>query len=335
MRLSSSISISYGEIFKWIIVLLYFLACLSGTLQFYLWPQVIFIWDNGGLHSAIPAHIPRYLLVLPIFKVAKLIGADYNYLFSVLVPFIIYMSGSYISRSVLLVLKKNKNREETLSFSFAFLAIAFISLLMNGRIIFSILASAILLNAAYFWRDFSIVKIFFKFFVGLFLSSVSSGTFLIYFLGFFIILVLNEYFSGRKGKIRILFFLIISALTAFPLLLIFVNKNIDFYGGGWNGVLGVIGHGFGVIFLRDNALAIINILILLMFFCAICCAGFLFLSKKIRPAILLFLVSIFGGIFGYSTLMMIVPPAIFLLLYFLICCLVKLGTGSHSSVFRV
>lgn len=334
MRLPSSISISYREIFKWNIVLLYFSTCLSGILQFYLWPQVISIWDNGGVHSAIPAHIPRYLLVLPIFKVAKLIGADYNYLFSALVPFIIYMSASYISRSVLLVLKKNKKRQEELSFSFAFLAIAFISLFMNGRIIFSILASAILLNTAFFWRNFSLVKISFKLFVGFFLSSVSSGTFLVYFLGFFIILVLNERFSGSKSKIRTLFFLITSAITAFPLLLVFVAKNIDFYGGGWNGVLGVIGHGFGVIFLGDKGLAVNIMLILLIFFCTIYCAGFLFFLKKVRPAILLFLVSIAGGIFGYSALMMIVPPAIFLL-YFLICHLLKLGTGSYSSIFRV
>ena len=315
---------------KWILVFGYLFLCVTNILNFELWPQVTRIWnlENGFIQddsiNSISdsildessryenAHILRYYLTLPLFYVSVITNVSYNYLFTLIFPLLVFLSANYINKSVLNIVGFNE-RQQGLNFIFIFLLLSTITFFMNGRMIFAVLGASVLLFLSIRINRFSFIRLILLFFVGIFLTSVSSGAFVVYYLSFSSILFF--YFIESEDDYRfilVLVFVFIS-LVLNSFLFEAVMKNVDFYGGGISGFFNMLNHGLGKILFYSD----LGFIWLMSIFCAL--AVFLlallvfFQYHKLQPLIILFLVSLAGGLFGYSTLVMSIPPIIALI----------------------
>ena len=131
-----------------------------------------------------------------------------------------------------------------------------ISLLMNGRIVFPLVAMAwLLLLIVRWWFGFhcTVLAKFRSIVISLWLSSVSSGTFsvvyimLIYWLAELVFhVVKRQTISNVNINLLCLLLILISSLLL-PFL-IFLQKNLSYYGADLSSIWQLLQHGFGTVF---------------------------------------------------------------------------------------
>jgi hypothetical protein len=180
---------------------------------------------------------------------------------------------------------------------------------MNGRIIFAILGAAIILYSFVNWDNLRPYNLMLNLLTSFFLCSVSSGTFTLTVLLAFMF-VLYKLFRNKNKKEFLTFVpFLIAALALLPTLITLIKKNIDYYGGGFNGALAMLDHGFGRYFLSVDSFILIMLLItsLILFLFVL---FFILYFERISAPIWVVLVSIAGGVFGFSTMMIFIPALI-------------------------
>ncbi|WP_330925627.1 hypothetical protein [Candidatus Sororendozoicomonas aggregata] len=322
-------------IIKLALFFVYFFLCASQLLSFELWPQVTRIWEieNGIAHGGKPyqrellsaittdggykyAHMLRYFLVVPIFTASSLLGIEYNYLFSLLFPFFILYSSLIVSQSVLYLLQDSLFKKNDLIFSLFFLVLCFVSFFMNGRMVFAIMASSILIFITLSWEKISLPTMAFNAFLGFFLSSVSSGVFLVYFSSLLGIFFYKVLLNKSTIKRHVFSFSVLMTMIFSPFLLDSLLKNIDYFGGGLHGIIGMLNHGLGSLFFNDSYFYRVSFLIIVV---AVNCIGlYLYLTvKELRPLVIVTFIAFLGSMFGYSVLTMAILP-IMVFFYFFI-----------------
>lgn len=309
----------------WLLIVAIYMGCaFSGLIGFDIWSQVEDLWNQGvplwDMYSH--PHGLRFALILPVFMASDYLNLDPEWLFSVLISsIIVFISISVESTIAILTDIEKKKRGKVIVFVTIFYM--FLSLFMNGRIVFSMLGGALLLKVIIslqqgnvgFWT--TSVKILFA----LLLTSVSSGTFIVanlFFYGCLFYFVFRQILKMKLSKKNLGITIVFGGLLflALPLFLILINKNLDFFGGGLDGFIHMMDHGIGMFFKGDF---IIQIIIAAFFFLFIFSSLLFFaiLSKKVRIPIFFIAAGSFGALFGISTTFVALPSLIVFLVLIL------------------
>lgn len=293
----------------------FFALVVTEVVQFNLWSQVVLLWQAKPQPEALflHPHGPRYSLVLPLFWIAENVSANYNSVFSLFVPVLMLSAARFIAMAAHSVL----NEMDVGSYRFfllsAFIVLGCMSLFMNGRLVFSLLAASILVSLFYRWQFIGRAKKVFFLFVSLFLASVSSGTFIVAFVWvlIFLLAIAGPVGKTKRDKVSPIFPALVVAGIASPVFWIFIDKNISFFDYGHGVLVNMLSHGMGQIFhvvgpvVAGLVVLVSSILVSISLF-------LLWVFPFLRWPLLMCGVAIGGGLFGYSAATMSIPPALML-----------------------
>ena len=85
-----------------------------------------------------------------------------------------------------------------------------------------------------------------------------------------------------------------------------IQKNLDFFGGGFSGLFNMFSHGAGVMFFESNLLFLIFIVFSIF-------SAYKIFFKQSDVTKVLFTMACFGGVFGFSVLTLTLPFLLLLL----------------------
>lgn len=320
------------EVFTKIVAFIYF--CLLFTMvtlniiEFTFIPQAKVLLDaNNSLlywFSTGNPHAVRLLIAYPgyilseIFEVDIHLGFTYYgiYLFMVL-----YLTATNIIRKVYKYKHGVNLKVKYLIVIIPFIILPFI---MNGRLIAAFLGYTFLINIFIdFINDNKKMSLgcILGIFISLILTMVSSGVMTVA-IAYLLLMTyainhrkINKKRFLKRSSIFLLFFSPI-IYKIFDYLILMLNKNIVFFGGGIRGFINMLNHGVGRIFFTSDWIfytsVITGVLILL-----INASIVVHKVKRIDNRFALFLavnIATYGLLFGFSTGLMMVPPLIILLL---------------------
>lgn len=280
--------------------------------NFNIWEQVLFLRGTelklGDIFSQ--AHFLRYILVLPIFFISELFSQDIDAVFKVVCTF----NLALITKNCISLSSFYLNKNIGLITSFYILVFIIISAFMNGRIVFSFLGYSYLLLSLHKWEASKVtdIRFIYNIFLSLMLCSVSTGTFLSCIILLTIWMISSSIFKRKKFFIRL--YMLVLFLLLSPIIILYLSKNIIFYGGGLEGFINMLNHGAGALFselgLEILILLIINSSLILIIF-----ALFFNIHGIYRLQALIIFTSLFAGLYGYSTLALsLIPISLFLLI---------------------
>ncbi len=309
-----------------------FIAILLSLFNFFrleIWSQIEYINNIGQLNFLEPSllvHIPRFIVVYPSFYFGELFDIDENLMFTIYVIILTSLTSMiWLNVQKILVIKREY-------INYSFVTPFFLLFFVNGRSVFALFGLSLLMVLLIKLRlKLHGPYVFAGIVISLLYASVSSGTFSVALL-FLILtswrLVLN---SLLTGNVFVKFVKTLAGLLCFTFLIyfffLFLKKNLDYYGGGVEGLVNIVSHGMGLILnpapvlencnsenglicsvsslllLSDilHAIFIAIFVMLLSFFSAILYSWNLHLFAK--QAII---VSVIGGVFGFTTLMSII-----------------------------
>jgi hypothetical protein len=140
------------------------------------------------------------------------------------------------------------------------------------------------------------------------LATVSTGVFVL------VAITLLYFYATRANKNRrrsglkktVLFGLVTPVLIIiFDYFLVAIDKNLEFYGGGFEGAFNMLNHGLGVIF--AGSFIGTMLLIALAPPALMAMAFFAIYGKDLLPLKKLILFAVGGGLFGFTVLTLIIP----------------------------
>ncbi|MCO4822988.1 MAG: hypothetical protein KC469_13035 [Flavobacteriaceae bacterium] len=307
------------RVFNYSLVIILFLMIALDLIGFSIWGQVYDVHESNLGQVTIESyyHFPRYILVYPAFFMNDLFPGVVEekwfsfyvvFLYLVIVVVLSKIYLKYASQVLRIILTRD------VSFALFFLVMSPLLFILNGRAIFGIFSASILLYYFSYFDSFSFFKKSFLVFLSLFTSMVSSGFVVIAFFSLFVIDFMGTKFFSKKGVIKILFyFLIITYLYDF---ISFVfEKNISFFGGGFEGVLNMLNHGFGRIFIDFDLflIAMLSVTLIVFILLNLLIIPSSFFIEKMH-ILIIFVLSFFVGMFGYTSLAYAIPSFILLFL---------------------
>lgn len=281
-----------------------FFSSLLDLKVFKPWVQVQELWDSQvniiALIFAGHMHLPRYLVVYPGFHFEDhLPGLGFSIYISLFFAINLYMFSGILNK-VSHGFRRN----------FFLIAFACVHLVMNGRGVIAwsgwLIACNIFLNVIppqyHKLRPF-----LFPF--SLLFASVSTGVFIINaiaLLVFFFRRFQLSYFLKFRARILLLLISFLPfTLWSINYFVSALNKNIDFYGGGTEGALAMLDHGYGSVFDPSLPEVLLAISIVGLFFASLRYFGFRYV---ISPLNFLILLAMLGGLFGYTVLTLVLIP---------------------------
>ncbi|MGZ2259838.1 hypothetical protein ACVC7O_21265 (plasmid) [Roseobacter sp. A03A-229] len=300
-------------------------AVISGLHQASLWSQVVYLWDHGWTitnwhlpptsdpddlaraESKRPsAHRLRYFLSYPLFS----LGAQFNISAHTVFTGVVPLLAAITMWSVAKIVVERSGQAMHSTGLLAILPVIGILAAMDGRLLFAYCGYAMLLASHLTTAPKSPYLVALCSALGLFLTSVSSGTF---FSAFAALVVLSACAAAQASSIserlEKLIPLVFCALLYYFDLAAMLIKNLTYYGGGMMGWKGMAGHGFGTFFLDLDILSI-----KLPIFCLMGALLAFLLRQIFRRQFeisiwVVLLVSISVGMFGYSALSLALIPA--------------------------
>ena len=304
-----SLKVSSSSI-AWFFIFIFYgvAAAYSGLHKFQLWEQVTFLRGTTPDFSNIfvQAHFLRYSLVYPIFIISDNFGVSADGVFNSFCFLMLF----FIARNCVNITSFYVRKNEVLIIIIFGLFFFLLSTLMNGRIIFALYGFSYLLFSIQRWESYNLQNfgLFLRLFPALFLCSVSSGPFLL------CVVTLSLWsmtsVNRQKRGMYIYFGGFLAVIS--PLILLFLLKNITFFGGGVYGALNMLNHGLGKIFYQLDLISLILFSLIIINICFLAAGLFRYL-KGYRLLFIFIASSTFGGLFGYSTLSVgIIPLSVFL-----------------------
>ena len=285
-------------------------AVFAGMKEYQVWSQVLYLWELGASPleqlTHLSPHALRYALIYPILILAERMELGRDYVFSVAMLLICFVTFRNIIFSVEVLSSRKRNWVMVSGILTAATVLVFF--FMNGRIGIAFLGYSLLLRniiLVHYLRRFSILLPF-NILLALFLCSVSSGTLVSAIVALLIAAAaeLVRSFSRRRLSWPILAIVVATGFSGAILadfVLVGILKNIAFYGGGYDGFLAMLSHGFGARLLPILSLA--SFPVLLGAAIGTATLGSVMLSRLPHPLLLhLFLAAVACGAFGYSTL---------------------------------
>lgn len=229
----------------------YLIAILLNMKSFQMWSQVQVLHEMGlqiNLKSIyFHPHGLRYALVYPIYLVAELLNVSPDKILSLAVVGMCGVISFTLSHSFAMY-QKVRNLWEIKFFVFAFFAV--LSIFMNGRLIFGLCSYSILIYSFFLFEKQHDRKHHLQaaclVLVALFFSSISSGVaisfFAICFSTAFIYLV-TTFKRGMKFNKLLACYMTTLFLLYTPIIFCLVNKNLKYFGNGYDAILSMTQHG--------------------------------------------------------------------------------------------
>ncbi len=288
-------------------LLVYTGLCILGVVQFSLWSQVAYVWDSSLTMTDMlyDYHGIRFFLVLPIFQISDWLGISYDRLFSVIVPVLIFVIALFCTESVKKLVGYWSEKRGHLVFGVISMFFIALSLLMNGRLMFAMAGSAILLCALLRWDEYRDWNNFLAVISAIVLCSVSTGTFLIVVAAFYFFVVVNIVIENpvvrRRSTVLTYAFLLIVLV---PFITMLVLKIVEYFGGEIGSIVHMLDHGYG------SRVMQLDLLVLsiggLVLFSGVYLYRKTLISYWIISSLVIFYLA--GGIFGISTALIVLPP---------------------------
>jgi hypothetical protein len=311
-----------------VLALTHFLMLHAGYLEYEIWSQIDYLskLPFGEFTTAGAAlHAPRYFVVMPSYILGEMFSVDSDSIFGVYVVVLATATaGIWIATQTLFV---RSSRHRTVVWITPFILLHFI----NGRFAFALFGLSLMvwLLILIKLRRIQLRLALPLLFTSMLYSSVSSGVFSVA-----VTLLLLElrtevrYFLGAKvtlvwRTVRFIgVFLMFASLMYFAYS--FLLKNINFYGGGFEGAFGMVSHGFGLLLnpepVLENCATSVGVICtvsvilvnsvfaqitaLIMFPALIVILAAMTFALDISPmAKRILTVSAVGGVFGFTTLM--------------------------------
>lgn len=315
------------------------LALLSilGAFKFSIWSQISAI-GNMPLSQIdvynVPHHLRYSLIKLFVHLPADLISLSRNTAYKiVLLGLILVIARNMLELFDVLDPSDRTKPKHLEAKTLLPIGIVFLATQMNGRLIFNFAGQGIIVLALTRFlvkktRKPSIQWPLLYIGTGLWLTSVSTGTFMVGFgtiaLTAFLAIISPKTTSYKKWLIG----LFTASLTVFiyPLLKMYLLKNINYYGGGAMGFVNMFAHGMGKVFLSDYA----PIFLAIVLCSSVIFAALLLSIAREKPWIPIFANitgSVVLGVYGWSTLFSMIPSV----LVVLGCCVVYLLSEWRSK----
>lgn len=310
-RLASVLTITIWIVFT--------IVVLSGAKQFTLWSQVVYLYRHGAdpaqLLVQMHPHFLRYLLVYPIFESAAAMRVSADGIFSIVCLFGLFAVFLAV-RTLDRLLSHSPSNWANLCWS---LLLCGLAAAMNGRGVLAFLGYALLLVSLVpvFDDDRPRWWLFASLPAAMLFCSVSSGVLAV---AFMFIVVACTITALRHKEVYLpanTALLLVSAAATLVLcwkfLIVGVEKNLVFFGGGIDGLWEMLAHGAGKI------LTLVNPLTLAPLALVVIAAGFIAIwaGRAFAPAVVICgaagLIAVAGGVFGFTTLTIVVVPALAML----------------------
>ncbi len=296
--------------------------------KFKIWYQIIFLWDQGATPFQellqLSPHSFRYFLMYPVIYISESIGVDRDFFFSLIILFIGFYAVSLLCAS--LKIMKGNHRRQIIPCLFISVVIVFLLFYMNGRGAIALCGFALLVN--------NIIKlemgmtpnvwIFTNIFLALLLTSVSSGTLAVSFLtlSMYLLQQIKHILSGILRvrffveRFKIFFVCLLFCIIFSSIIIVGFEKNLNFYGVGYEGFVNMLGHGIGAV-LKP----LLHSISMTSLIAIVCIIGIILntIVQRFRYSLIvrILIICCGCGLFGYTTLSMaIVPLLILSTLYF-------------------
>lgn len=296
------------------------LASSLGIKTFEAWSQVVDLWDSG-VHPFFligHPHIFRYLATYP-----GLVLESYfpNQGFSLFVC--IFFAYNVVLWHKLSLLASR--HEPGLGSWFIFLAAHFA---MNGRGVIAwtawLICACTCLQIAK--NEIHGVRKIFSMASACFLAGVSSGVFMVtasalaYFQWTSRTVASKK--KGRRFKYALLLISVPIVLVVLDYFYAALTKNLDFYGGGISGLIGMLQHGLGAFLLGKSTAVLVGLVAITPL---IATATFiLIVGRPLLPIQKLIAFALVGGLFGLTVLTLVLPVI-------LICTNSRIGPKNQAN----
>lgn len=284
---------------------------LSGVKEFSDWPQVQELWQGHATPASLMGHphLFRYLVAYP----GLVLEEAYPELgFSLYCALFMVINASIWSA---IVRKTQLVSPSYLTWGIFILAHMF----MNGR---GVIAWSAWLLSISLCIDLSRATEPVKWpvvrgTVACFLGAVSTGVFVIVLFSIFVFFLDRWKAGGVKLKnlknlkgLLVLLMLVPCSYVFVSYFIVAIEKNLDFFGGGLHGLIQMLGHGTGKIFLSEDSLDLgmgMALFMVLAVPVGSLAALMFFFGPPIRPIRKLLIISIAGGLFGFTVLTLAIP----------------------------
>lgn len=303
----SSIELKFGMLLGFVLLALVSLNIIEYPLfpqaatLYYSNENVIYWFQRGNEHAI------RLFIAYPGVLISNWFGVGITR------GVTIYSSALLLLISIFMmqVLRMN-HRENHVSAALCCLVIIVLSLVMNGRLIFSFFGITLLVlyEVKYSMNETSMLSLQIMSIIALLFTMVSSGTMIVAFV--YIILIFPYRWKkmySQKEKIAflaILFAFVVPLATKYlPYLVRMINRNVQFFGGGFHGMVNMMRHGLGKILYTDSSVLILFIVVFGTF--VVIFNIYLFNEKIVKtgnrnlPLFLITNICVYGSIFGRST----------------------------------
>lgn len=282
------------------------MAALASVIEiksFHSWGQVERLWESGvdPFSILLHPHMPRYLIVYPGFLLEDhLPGLG----FSIYISIFFALNILLLYKVAMLVIKLQPSL-------FVYLIFVALHYFMNGR---GVIVWTAWLICIWVCHKISIRNLHPSSQIGwiaisCLLATVSTGVFIVTVLAFSFFILRRFQLKRYISITRCLIISPVGGLLGFILINYFfisAEKNLEYYGGGIDGIFNMLTHGAGIIFFDANDMEAANyILILLCLFMII--ITFIF-TRHFSLLDYFVILSIVGGLFGFTVLTMLLPP---------------------------
>jgi len=323
-----------------LVSLMPFALVASGSKTFEVWDQILDLVGSNPfeLLFAGQAHALRFIIMQPCLLVAGVFRADIDLVFSWLIAGLIVILARLVAGIVASVSGRSSS-DWIYSFPTVGISLTAISLFQNGRLIFAFVGCALMVYGQVRWYMYerrSIGMLLLGGVTALILLSVSSGSFMVGILTWllFVLRLAVAAMQGRNAPDRKDLGVLISfagvAIAFIPVIIIFVTKNLDYFGGGLGAVIPMLAHGPGAIFLEfmgDSLVTATMALAMITAVCLIVVSTVVRLRSAVGIVWLPILASLLVGPFGYSTLITCMPAVLSLVVF----ALPSVRFGKRSS----
>ncbi len=276
-------------------------------------PSLVYWFENGHMHAI------RLMIAYPGYIFQNLFGLELNVAFSYYCTIIFTLLFIKLM-NIKDYFSKKKGMLDIVGICLFFVFVMILFFIMNGRICFAFLGFSVLIyemvvlyNEA---NPQNWLLRYLKVMIGIILSTVSSGTMAVScgFVGIMFIMRIIKQKKIEKGAIRLISVCVVGSPVLFfaiKYVIKMINKNLIFFGGGFDGAINMLQHGIGRIFGTPSDTMVLWILSMGCVVLAVNICVLLYLYRKFQqkfPLLIATNISFYGSFFGFSTGSLILVP---------------------------
>ena len=319
------VSKAYKSLF-WGALITYLLLVLFDIKNFQMWEQVQYLHDTGftiNLSSIYShPHGLRYTLVYPAYFIAETLRISPNIILSLAVIAMCVMISHSLSHCI--ALHRRSTNIWKVKFS-VFLFFAVLTLFMNGRLVYGLCAYSLMIYGLFLFvkdKDATNKKQILSaclISLAILFSSSSSGVAISFYAIYFssiCIYLLYAYRQKNRINFPVIIYMFVFFLLYTPIILFLINKNLAFFGGGFDGLLLMTQHGM----LNGMDDHLVFKVLCFGFTVLLSCFVYIYRNSLTRDPLLFFpaycmALMILLSLFAFSILMMAFIPAIIMMAF--------------------